>query len=86
MARFTPILYPQDLPPCAAYPIWVCGTRCSQHHPPALCIYPVLRAGKPSVKRNARVEHPYAVLAIGGKPSSDMFDFSRELPETMATG
>ena len=29
MARFTPILYPQDLPSRAAYPIWVCGTRCS---------------------------------------------------------
>lgn len=57
-----------------------------QHHPPARCIYPVLRAGKPSVKRNARVEHPYAVLAIGGKTSSDMLDFSRELSETMATG
>lgn len=41
---------------------------------------------EPSIQRNARVEHPYAVLAIGGKPSSDMFDFSRELPETMTTG
>ncbi len=32
------------------------------------------------------MEHPYAVLAIGGKTSSDMLDFSRELSETMATG
>jgi hypothetical protein len=86
MARFAPILHPQDLPPCAAYPIWVCKPGVPQHHPPALCIYPVLRAGKPSVKRNARVEHPYAVLAIGGKTSSDMLDFSRELSETMAAG
>lgn len=36
--------------------------------------------------KNARVEHPYAVLAIGGKTSSDMLDFSRELSETMAAG
>lgn len=33
MARFTPILYPQDLPPCAAYPIWVCKPGVPQHHP-----------------------------------------------------
>lgn len=33
-----------------------------------------------------RAEHPYAVLAIGGKTSSDMLDFSRELSETMAAG
>lgn len=32
------------------------------------------------------MEHPYAVLAIGGKTSSDMLDFSRELSETMAAG
>ena len=32
------------------------------------------------------MEHPYAVLAIGGKTSSDMLDFSRELSEAMAAG
>ena len=36
--------------------------------------------------QSAQLFGHYPVLAIGGKTSSDMLDFSRELSETMAAG